>query len=225
MTPSYLRVSHRRRKRTISAIKYIFNPCVWILTSLALITLLEIIKQPTPFWQYLIGLPLALLLLGIMVGGLLERFEGETIYIISENPIPDISFSMGKGTSIAANIEFIDQFLIDNGMRMLSSFCETKDSTVWYSAEDGINIFSEIKNSAEKIVNKSSNRSRSNIITNLQKEIFEECNSLLKSLEDIRAKRVRFRIYLHEQIHGGNLVTWEQQYKDGYCLSPPRTYN
>ena len=60
-----------------------------------------------------------------MVGGLWGMFEGETIYIISEKPIPEISYSMGKGTSIAANIDLIDQFLIQNGMSMLSSFCET----------------------------------------------------------------------------------------------------
>ena len=90
MTPRHLKVAYRRRKRIKKGMRYLLNPFVWFFTALPVTALLQIIKQPTPIWQYLIGLPLALLLLSCMVGGFISLFDGETIFIISEKPIADL---------------------------------------------------------------------------------------------------------------------------------------
>ena len=145
MTPRHLKVGSRRRKRIKKGMRYLLNPFVWFFTALPVIALLQIIKQPTPIWQYLIGLPLALLLLSCMVGGFIGLFDGETIFIISEKPIVDLkNSSLSEGKLIAKNIEVIDQLLSKKNLQMLSSFWEPKVSSVWYEPYAGIEIFSAI---------------------------------------------------------------------------------
>jgi len=156
------------------------------------------------------------------VQSILEIFKGETIFIISEKPIEDITRSLNEGKSIAANLEIIDQLLNQKAKNMLSSFWQPKDSNVWFEANNGIIIFTEILKSAEEIANIASRNSSVKVRHNLKNQIIKESAILLKSLEDIRDKNFRFRIYLHEPIWGGNITSYSWLYQDGYCLQNPQ---
>tara|TARA_Y100000994_G_scaffold231131_1_gene217307 strand:- start:56 stop:730 length:675 start_codon:yes stop_codon:yes gene_type:complete len=223
MTPRHLKVGSRRRKRIKKGMRYLLNPFVWFFTALPVIALLQIIKQPTPIWQYLIGLPLALLLLSCMVGGFIGLFDGETIFIISEKPIVDLkNSSLSEGKFIAKNIEVIDQLLSKKNLQMLSSFWEPKVSSVWYEPYAGIKIFSAIIDSAEEIADVSLGKSNNLLKKKLKDEIIRESQILLKSLEEIDEKKFRFRIYLHETISGGNITSYNWLHNDGYSLPRPK---
>ena len=222
MTLRNLRISYRRRKRIIKAIKHLFYPYYLLLFFGSVLALVGIFTQPTPFWQYLIGLPLALFLLYFLFNQFVEIFEGETIFIISEKPIEDVTRSLNEGKSIAANLEIIDQLLNQKAMNMLSSFWQPKDSNVWFEANNGIITFTEILKSAEEIANIASRNSSEKVRHNLKNQIIKESEILLKSLEDIKDKNFRFRIYLHEPIWGGNITSYTWLYQDGYCLQNPQ---
>ena len=223
MTPRHLKVGYRRRKRIKKAMRYLLNPFVWCFTALPVIALLQIIKQPTPIWQYLIGLPLALLLFSCMLGGFIGLIDGETIFIISEKPIVDLqNSSLDVGKLIAQNIEVIDQILSKKNLQMLSSFCEPKVSSVWYETYAGIKIFSEIIDFAEEIADVSLGKSNNLLKKKFKDEIIRESQILLKSLEEIDEKKYRFRIYLHETIGGGNITSFTWLYNDGYSLPRPK---
>ena len=222
MTLRNLRISYRRRKRIIKAIKNLFNPYYLLLFFGSVLALIGIFTQPTPIWQYLIGLPLALFLLYFLFNEFVDIFKGETIFIISEKPIEDVTRSLNEGKSIAANLEIIDQLLNQKAINMLSSFWQPKDSNVWFEANNGIIIFTEILKSAEEIANIASRNSSEKVRHNLKNQIIKESEILLKSLEDIRDKNFRFRIYLHEPIWGGNITSYTWLYEDGYCLQNPQ---
>ena len=222
MTLRNLRISYRRRKRIIKAIKHLFYPVYLLFFFGSVLALVGIFTPPTPIWHYLIGLPLALFLLYFLFNEFVEIFKGETIFIISEKPIEDVTVSFNEGKSIAANLEIIDELLNKKDMSMLSSFWQPKDSNVWYGAEKGIIIFTEILKSAEDIANIALRNSIEKDKINLKYQIIKESEILLKSLEDIRDKNYGFRIYLHETINGGNIDTYTWQYQDGYCLKSPK---
>ncbi len=227
-----LNPSRRRMNRVLPGL---LNPLSLIWLFLSFYALIVVLYPPTPIWQWIIGLPVALLsiywLFNMVREDILgdyerlaiktnqniclsnywdayqQKFKGETI----------VKTNFSAGYFLLNNFHMLESIPFPKGVQKLSFFWTDPKNMTWYSPETCLRTLSYIEDNIANFIESSKTKQSKKISSQVIEGIEKDCQEFFEIISDLNKKDQRFHFELLSQSAWNDQIYYNYR-KSGYCI-------